>query len=141
MPREPLETVLRLRRHAVEEARRALTDSLVGATQAEIEAHQIEREIQTETDRAADITTGDSLVEAFAAWLPSARKRLSAARAAQHRQEADVTRCRAELAASRTAMQSVETLLAERKARQAEAGGRRAQRALDDMGARSGSES
>ena len=137
MRREPLETVLRLRRHAVDEARRALTDSLVAVTEAEMKAHQIQRDIQLETERAADVSGGDALVEAFAAWLPIARRRLAEARALQDRHEAEVARCRAELTASRAAMQAVEALLAERRAKQAEAQGKAAQRGMDEAASRS----
>lgn len=136
MRREPLDTVLRLRRHAVDDARRALTDSLVAATAAEMSAQQLQRDMQAETDRAADVSGDDSMVEAFAAWLPAARQRLDAARLAQERQEVEVARCRAELTASRAAMQAVEALIAENRARQAEAREKLAQRSLDEAAAR-----
>lgn len=136
MRREPLDTVLRLRRHAVDDARRALTDSLVAATAAEMAAHQLQRDIQAETDRAGDVSGDDSMVEAFAAWLPTARQRLDAARSVQERQEAEVARCRAELTASRAAMQAVEGLIAASRAAQAEAREKVAQRGLDEAAAR-----
>ena len=136
MRREPLDTVLRLRRHAVDDARRALTDSLVAATAAEMTAQQLQRDMQAETERAADVSGDDSMVEAFAAWLPAARQRLEAARSVQERQEVEVARCRAELTASRAAMQAVEALIAENRAKQAEARERLAQRSLDEAGAR-----
>lgn len=136
MRREPLDTVLRLRRHAVDDARRALTDSLVAATAAEMAAQQLQRDMQAETDRARDVSGDDSMVEAFAAWLPAARQRLEAARLAQERQEAEVARCRAELTASRAAMQAVEALIAANRAKQAEAREKVAQRGLDEAAAR-----
>ena len=136
MRREPLDTVLRLRRHAVDDARRALTDSLVAATAAEMTAQQLQRDMQAETERAADVSGDDSMVEAFAAWLPAARQRLEAARSVQERQEVEVARCRAELTASRAAMQAVEALIAENRAKQAEAREKLAQRSLDEAGAR-----
>lgn len=136
MHREPLETVLRLRRHAVDEARQALTDILVAATEAEMKAHQMQRDIQAETERAADLSGDDARVEAFAVWLPVARRRLAQARAVQERHDADVARCRAELTASRAAVQAVEALLAERKARQVEAQNKAAQRAMDEAAPR-----
>ena len=140
MRREPLETVLRLRRHAVDEARRALTDSLVAVTEAEMAAHQLQRDIQAETERAADLAGGDAMVEAFAAWLPAARRRLSEARTVQDRHEAEVARCRAELTASRAAMQAVEALLSERRAKQADALGKQVQRGLDEAASRTTAE-
>ena len=136
MRREPLDTVLRLRRHAVDDARRSLTDSLVAATAAEMTAQQLQRDMQAETDRASDVSGGDSWVEAYAAWLPLARRRLDEARSAQERQEAEVARCRAELTASRAAMQAVEALIAANRTKQAEAREKVAQRGLDEAGAR-----
>ena len=80
----------------------------------------------------------DQLVEAFAAWLPGARHRAAQARAVHVRMEAEVGRLRAELQASRSALESIEALIAERRAAQAAEQARRWQRDLDEMGSKTG---
>lgn len=136
MRAEPLDTVLGLRRRAVDEARRRLAASTETATQAARQTRERERRIETETERACDNNSSDQLVEAFAAWLPGARHDVVQARTAQDRSDAEVARCRAELAACRTALEAIQTLIAERDAARAELRTRAMQRELDDFGQR-----
>ena len=70
MPRDPLDTVLRLRRRAVDEARRELVERVGLASQASADASLAEQAIHDEIERASDPAGDDSLVEALAAWLP-----------------------------------------------------------------------
>lgn len=136
MPNDPLKTVLRLRQRGVDDAKRNLAASLAIAAEAASTLHAAECAIEQEAERASDPDGGDHLVEAFAAWLPGARHRTAQARALHERHEADVGRRRAELAASRTALESVESLLTQCAAIAAADEARRIQHALDEAAGR-----
>ena len=69
MTHDPLESLLRLRRLAVDEARRGLADCLRVESLAAHAVAAIESAIDHETDVATDLASGDAVVEAFAAWL------------------------------------------------------------------------
>ncbi len=132
MPHDTLQSIIGLRRRAVDAARRALTTAIAAAVSADEVARRAEQAIQQETGLAADPLGDDRLVEAFAAWLPAARQRATQARLWHERQEAEVARCRADLAASRTALESVEQLAAERRIADQADRARREARALDE---------
>ena len=136
MPYDPLPTLARLRRMAHEEALAALARALQAEGEADDRAKQAERLIATETRAASDPTGDDGVVEAFAAWLPGARGRAAEAREACERAQADVSRARALLAATRAGVEAVTTLIAERSARLAAAAASAEQRVLDDAAAR-----
>lgn len=136
MTHDLLETVLRLRQRAVDNSRRGLAASLAAATVADDAARVAEQDIRHETEIASDPAGDDRLVEAFAAWLPAARQRALQARGWHERQEAEVARCRADLAASRTALETIEQLVADRRAQEQEAAARREQQALDEAASR-----
>ncbi len=133
MPHDPLATVLRLRQTAVDDAGRCFADSLAAATTAGGAARTAERAIEQEAELASDPSGDDGLVEAFAAWLPIAKHQAAQARALCERYEAEVSRCRAGLAACRTALETIESLIVERQTKQAVIRDRRAQQALDDV--------
>lgn len=132
MPHDPLETLLRVRRRAVDEGRRSLSVSLAAANVAAEAVRASELDIILETERASDPAGEDSLVEAFAAWLPGARVRVTQALGQQDRQEAEVARCRADLTACRTALESIEQLRDGRLAVAEAARAKHEQRQLDD---------
>lgn len=133
---EPLETVRALRRRSVAEARQSLAASTEAAAAAAAEARELERQIETETERACHPEGTDQLVEAFAAWLPGARNAALQARAQCESKEAEASRRRAELAACRTALESIESLIAERAAARSQARLRVEQHELDEIGRR-----
>jgi len=74
------------------------------------------------------------MVEAFAAWLPGARRHAAEARDACERAGAEVARLRAVLTASRAASEAVEALLAQRAEAKAKDRDRRSQAELDEAG-------
>lgn len=133
---EPLDTVLALRRRAVADARQSLAASTEAAAQAAAEARELECRIEAETERACRPEGTDQLVEAFAAWLPGARSAALQARANQERKDAEASRRRAELSACRTALESIEALIAERAAARSQARLRAEQHELDEIGRR-----
>ena len=123
MPSDPLATLVKVRKRACDEAQRSLVVALTLEDRAEQANHQIERKIARETEAATDVNGSDAMVEAFAAWLPAARRELAQVQQVLLDRQAETMRCRAELTACRTAQETVELLVAERKAA--------AQRAVD----------
>lgn len=134
MTRDPIATVARLRRLARDEARLGLSRALATETEAARLADQATRDIADESAAATSLIADDSVVEAFAAWLPVARQRAAEARAACDRAGAEVARWRAVLTASRSASEAVDTLIADRAAAAAQDRARRTQAELDDAG-------
>lgn len=136
MAHDSLKTLLQLRHQAVEEGRRSLALSLDAASIAAEAVHEAENAILREMERASDSSGGDQLVEAFAAWLPSARHRVTQALEWQDRQEAEVARCRAELTACRQALESLQQLCVDRQAIADEMAARQEAQQLDDAASR-----
>ena len=132
MPRDPLDTLARVRRLAHEEALAALARALQVEGVADELAKEAERIIATELTAAGTLDGDDSVVEAFAAWLPGARQRAYVAREACERAQADVARARAVLAMTRSAMEAVATRAKEQAGRRASAAAQQEQHALDD---------
>lgn len=136
MPHDPLKTLLRVRNLAVEDGRRGLALSLDAANVAALALREAEMAIVRETERASDASGGDQLVEAFAAWLPGARRRVTQALFWQDRQDAEVARCRADLTACRQALESLQQLCADRQAVEDEAAARQEAQMLDEAASR-----
>lgn len=113
--RDPLETLIKVRRRACDEAQRALVDALALEDKAAQACQAIERKIAQETEAATDVSGTDAMVEAFVAWLPAARRDLAHCRHVLGDRQAETMRCRAELTACRTALETVETLVEHRK--------------------------
>ena len=134
MKHDPLTTVARLRRLAHDEARQELSRALAAEAAASARADDATRQIADETAAASSLMGDDSMVDAFAAWLPGARKHASDTRAASERAGAEVGRMRAILTVTRTAAEAVEALLAERAEAQARDRARRLQAELDEIG-------
>ena len=134
MRNDSIETVARLRRLAQDDARQALSRATAAEQAAATRAKQADQHILNEADTASSITADDAMVHSFAAWLPGARLRAVALRAACEHASAEVDRLRAVLTASRIASESVEALLAQRAAARGAAHARHAQAELDEIG-------
>jgi flagellar export protein FliJ len=132
VPRDPLSTLIRLRRSACEDAQHHVVRCLSAEAQAERAALEVEHSIARETQAASDPSGPDSVVEAFAAWLPGARRRLEEARRTLETLQAETARARAGLSACKTALESVETLQQERRSAARAARERAWQQELDD---------
>jgi flagellar export protein FliJ len=136
MTRDPLETLVRLRRSVVEDARRALAACVEAEDAASAALRCAEAAIFREQDAAGSIDTGDGAVEAFAVWLPQGRRAVAQAREAHAYAGAATVQARAVLSAARASAEAADRLLASRAAaREAEAA-RREQSALDEVAAR-----
>lgn len=136
MARDPLQTVLQLRRNDVDAARAALMEcesQAQSASQAEKEALAT---IQSEMQAAAALSADDAVVEAFGAWLPLGRAAVSRASATLARAEDDATQARAVLNLARAAAEAVEKLIEKRDEEVAREALRREQIVLDEVSQR-----
>ncbi|GEM_PF-2259790 len=115
MARDPLATLIKVRQVACDESQRRLVEALVIEDKAEQESHRLELLIAQETEAATDIHGTDAMVEAFAAWLPEARRQVASARQVLLDRQAETMRRRAELTACKTALETVETLQKQRQ--------------------------
>ena len=138
MTHDPLESLLRLRRLAADEARRGLADCLRLESQTAQSVAAIETAIEHETDVATDLASGDAEVEAFAAWLRRIRPKQHAAHAAEAQAEAATAQGRAVLAAARAAVRAVEEMLEKHVAARMEEAEHQAQREIDEAAQRRG---
>lgn len=132
MAHDPLQALLKVRSRAVDEGRRALAEKLSVAADATKAAQSAEADIARELERASTSDGADSLVEAFAAWLPGAQQRLIQAQFRLDRQEAEVARCRADLTVCRTALEAITQLSASRRSAQEQERTRQSQKELDE---------
>ncbi len=138
MKQDPLESLLRLRQGALDEARRSLADCLRVESEAAAAVAAIEAAIAQEMDVASSLAAGDVEVEAFAAWLRAIRPRQQAAEAAEAEAAAATVEARAVVVAARAAVRAAETML-ERKAASARAeADRKAQGEIDEVASRVG---
>ena len=138
MTHDPLETLLLLRRLAVDEARRGLADCLRVESEAAHAVAEIEAAIGHETDVAANLASDDAEVEAFAAWLRRIRPKQHAAQAAEAQAEAATVHGRAVLAATRAAVRAAEQMLEEREVAIREKAEHQAQGDIDEVAQRRG---
>lgn len=134
MKHKAVQTVERLRRLALDDASQALSRALAAETAAVARADEAARRIAEEAAAASSLTGTDMTVEAFAAWLPGARRHAAEAQDACERASAEVARLRAVLTASRAAHEAVEALLAQRTEAEAKERDRRSQAELDEAG-------
>jgi flagellar export protein FliJ len=132
MPRDPLRAVLRLRRLALDEARRELGHCLAAEAVAIADRKAAEAAIQTEEQAAAALDADDGAVEAFAAWLPRGRQAIAQAEAGVIRAETATAQARARLTAARAAAEAAEQMMDARFSADHDAQARRDQAALDD---------
>ncbi len=133
MARNPLESLIRVRRIALDETRRTLAQCLEAEETAARTRAEAESEIVRERQAAENIGAGDAAVEAYAAWLPGARERLLRAVAAQERMAADIARARAALTVARGSYEAAEDANARRLADERTARQGREQAAIDEF--------
>lgn len=132
---DPLPVVSRLRRLAVDEAKRAMADCLRAETLASQALSTLDAAIAAETDAASEPSGDDRNVEDFALWLRRIARDRAAAAAALHGAETRSAEARAVLAASRAAARAMEEMLAGREVLRQAAAEHREQAALDETGA------
>ena len=138
MSGKPLEALLRLRRMAMDEARRGLAECLRIESQAAATVAAVEAAIRHETEAALSLAAGDAEVEAFGNWLRRVRPKQRSAAAAEQEAAAATARARAVLSASRAAVRAVEDRLEQEAAVERARAERREQAQLDEVALRKG---
>jgi flagellar export protein FliJ len=133
----PLEALLRLRRMAADEARRALAECLRAESEAAAAVAAIETAIDREAEAATSLSVGDAEVEAFAAWLRRIRPKQQAALAAEEAAETATAQARMVLGAARAGVRAAEEMLEKHAAVEQAAAERRAQNEIDEAAQRS----
>ncbi len=128
---DPLETVARLRRLALDEAKEALATCLRAEAEAAGALAALHAAIAAETS-AAIAGADDRAVDAFGVWLRRTTDERAVAEAALARAEARTAEARAVLAASRGNKQAVQDLLLRRATDQAARESRGEQAVLDE---------
>jgi flagellar biosynthesis chaperone FliJ len=136
MSRTPLETLVRVRRQASEDARRALAECLRAEDKAAAALRSAEAAIVNEQESAADLQADDAMVEAFAAWLPRGRLAVAEASRAHVRAGAATVQARAVASAARATTEAAERLVQAQAEARAEEAAKRSQAALDETAAR-----
>ena len=131
--RDPLASLLRLRRTAVDAARQDLAGCLSAEDAAARTVTELKTAIAREMDAASSLAAEDADVEAFAAWLRQLRPRQAEAHAAHDRARAETARSRAALAAARTAEHAAEVMLDKHAAERRAEAERGEQRTLDEV--------
>jgi hypothetical protein len=135
MEPDPLLVLLRLRRLAADEARRVLADCLRVEAEAAGRMRAIDVAIEQETEIASGLEGDDRIVEAFASWLRRAQSGRAEAESGWNAATQRVHEARTVLGASRTAIEAVEMLIAERAAGQRREMLRQEQQRLDESAA------
>lgn len=136
MKHDPLESLLKLRQMAADQARRHLADCLRTESEAAAAIAAIKAAIARETEAASSLAAGDTEVEAFAAWLRTVRPQQQAASAAQTAAEAATAEARAVLGAARAAVRAAEELLEKNAAAAQAETARKAQAQIDEVASR-----
>jgi flagellar export protein FliJ len=134
--RDPLTSLLRLRRTTVDAARQDLAACLAAEDAAARTVAELKAAVAREMEAASSLAADDADVEAFAAWLRQIRPRQAEAHAAHDRARANTTRSRAALASARAAERAAEMMLDKRVAEQRAEAERREQHTLDEVALR-----
>jgi flagellar export protein FliJ len=136
MKQNPLESLLRLRQMAADQARRDLAECLRAESEAVAAIAAIEATIAREMEAASSLAAGDADVEAFAAWLRTMRPKQQAAHGAQTAAEVAVLEARAVLGAARAAVRAAEAVLEKQTAAAQAEELRKAQDQIDEVAGR-----
>lgn len=131
-----LEVVSRLRKLAVDQARRDLAARLAAEAAADAAEQAARMALLREREAARALRTEDAASGAFAAWLPHGLQAIAAARDASVRAQAAAAQGRAALTDAHTAAEAVEQMLVREAAAQILEANRREQAVLDEVGQR-----
>jgi SWI/SNF-related matrix-associated actin-dependent regulator 1 of chromatin subfamily A len=128
--------VNRLRKLAVDQARRELAGRLAAEAAATATADAVHAALRHEHEAARAVRAEDAAGAAFAAWLPRGLQAISVARDASAQAQEAVAQGRAALAEALAAREAVSQLLAREAAARILEASRRDQAVLDEVGQR-----
>ena len=136
MARDKMDILLRIRRTAEDEAKRALVARLTEETAARRRLQMAEARLRHERDIATDPGQSDGSVEAYIAWLPTGRRDVAAAQTAHDDAAAKVTLARAELNIAHAAAEAADEFIEQREAKAEAVLARKSQAVLDEIAGR-----
>ncbi|NHO32946.1 flagellar FliJ family protein [Acetobacter fallax] len=136
MPRSPLDSLLRLRRQELDEAKRLLSEALAQAMMAAEAVKTAEQNMVNERDIALDLSADDRTVETYSRWLPIGRAALERARKLEQDAATGVQSSRTRVNMARAALEVAEKLAEARAQEEQARRDRQEQNALDDLSAR-----
>lgn len=136
MKRDPLRTILRVRRATLDAAETAVAEAYGLEQIALARAEKASAALEHEARAATSLAGGDDQVEAFARWLPIGRNTLQQAHDARRDATAELDRVRAFLTLARSSVRAVETLIEQREQEEQLEAQRKEQRVLDELGCR-----
>jgi fructose-1-phosphate kinase PfkB-like protein len=128
--------VARLRKLAIDEARRELVARLAAEARAAEADRTAQASMQREHEAASALGAEDAAIEAFAIWLPRGLEARSVARDASARAQEAAQEGRVALATARASAEAVEQMLARLAAERLAEANRREQAVLDEVGQR-----
>ncbi|MBB3174760.1 flagellar export protein FliJ [Endobacter medicaginis] len=131
--KDPLLSLLRLRKQAMDDARRMVAESLDAHHVAQHRLHLAEENLERETRAASALDAGDGAVEAFARWLHIGQAEITRCRDTEREAGGAVDRARAALGLARAAVEVVERLIASRAEAEARQAIRREQAQIDEL--------
>lgn len=136
MPRSSLDSLLRLRRQELDEARRILSDAIAQAMSAAEAVKTAEQDMVTERDAALDLSADDRTVEAYSRWLPRGRAALDQARRQEQNAATAVQAGRTRVTMARAALEATEKLIESRAQEERARQEKQEQNVIDDLSAR-----
>lgn len=136
MSRNPFDSLLRLRRQDLDEARKLLSEALAHAMNAANAVKIAEQNMVRERDAAMDLASDDQVVEAYSRWLPVGRAALEQARRREEEAAVDVEASRTRVNLARVALEAAEKLAEMRANEERARRERREQAQINDLAAR-----
>ncbi|BCI65924.1 flagellar FliJ family protein [Acetobacter aceti] len=136
MPSSPLDSLLKIRKQELDEAKKLLSEALARAMTASDAVKAAEQNMVRERDLALDFSADDQVVEAYSRWLPIGRAVLDKARSREQDASMEVESCRTRVNMARSALEAAEKLAEMKAKEQQELAQKKEQAMLDDLAMR-----
>lgn len=136
MPSSPLDSLLKIRKQELDEAKKLLSEALARAMTTSDAVKAAEQNMVRERDIALDFSADDQVVEAYSRWLPIGRIALDKARLSEQDAAMEVEACRTRVNMARSALEAAEKLAEIRAKEQQELAQKKEQVMLDDLAMR-----
>ncbi|AQS83624.1 MAG: flagellar FliJ family protein [Acetobacter aceti] len=136
MPSSPLDSLLKIRKQELDEAKKLLSEALARAMTTSDAVKAAEQNMVRERDIALDFSADDQVVEAYSRWLPIGRIALDKARLSEQDAAMEVEACRTRVNMARSALEAAEKLAEIRAKEQQELAQKKEQAMLDDLAMR-----
>ncbi|MCH4092111.1 flagellar FliJ family protein [Acetobacter sp.] len=136
MPSSQLDSLLKIRKQELDEAKKLLSEALARAMTASDAVKAAEQNMVRERDMALDFSADDQVVEAYSRWLPIGRAALDKARLSEQDASMEVESCRTRVNMARSALEAAEKLAEMQAKERRELAQKKEQAMLDDLAMR-----